>query len=215
MEQSTIIFSIIGGGVGLWLLVMATIAIIRDSSKYHLVYKFGKKRIYMLTRTKKFFDQLTDRTQTIVESDITNQQIELPRGKYLAVIDQVDDEQGKQCLCVKNRSDGITMEETFRNYFNFSTEQSYTSTSPIDHTLMGRERSVQKGEQMEFPVYHFHEDGTITLSSTEYPGRFVYVPEDFDYETEVVRWKEDCDFRQGQYDEYHEQKKNNRRNQEQ
>lgn len=98
------------------------------------------------------------------------------------------------------------MEETFRNYFNFGTEQSYTSTSPIDHTLMGRERNVPKGEQMEFPVYHFHEDGTITLSSTEYPGRFVYVQEDFDYETEVVRWKEDCDFRQGQYDEYHEQK---------
>ena len=74
------------------------------------------------------------------------------------------------------------MDETFQNYYNFSTEQSYTatgpSTSPIDHTLMGRERSVQKGEQMEFPVYHFHEDGTITLSSTEYPGRFVYVPED-------------------------------------
>ena len=99
------------------------------------------------------------------------------------------------------------MDETFRNYYNFGNEQSYTSSSPIDPTMMGRERSVQKGEQMEFPVYHFHEDGTITLSSTEYPGRFVYVPEDFDYETEVVRWKEDCAFRQGQFDEYHEQKK--------
>lgn len=101
MEQSTIIFSVIGGGVGLWLLIMATIAIIKDSSKYHLVYKFGKKRIYMLTRTKKFFDQLTDRTQAIVESDITNQQTELPRGKYLAVLDQVDNEQGKTSLYVK------------------------------------------------------------------------------------------------------------------
>ena len=99
------------------------------------------------------------------------------------------------------------MEETLLNYYNFGNEPSHKSDSPIDHTLMGRERSVQKGEQMEFPVYHFREDGTITLSSTEYPGRFVYVPEDFDYETEVVRWKEDCDFRQGQYDDYYEQKK--------
>ena len=106
MEQSTIVFTIIGGIAGLWLLIMATIAILRDSilrdsSKYHLVYKFGKKRIYMLTRTKKFFDQLTDRTQAIVESDITNQQVELPRGKYLAVLDQVDNEQGKTSLYVK------------------------------------------------------------------------------------------------------------------
>jgi len=101
MEQSTIIFSIIGGGAGLWLLIMATIAIVRDSSKYHLVYKFGKKRIYMLSRTKQFFDQLTNRTQTLVESEITTRQIELPKGNYLAVLDQADDEHGKPYMDVK------------------------------------------------------------------------------------------------------------------
>lgn len=100
------------------------------------------------------------------------------------------------------------MEETYKNFvfgerFNESNSQ---STAVIDHCLMSRERIVRCDYHYEYEVYQFRDDGSITLSSTDYPGRFVYVPEYFNYPDEVVRWKEDCDFRQGQYNEYYEQK---------
>lgn len=86
METSTLVFIIVGGIIGLWLLVMATIAIVRDGEKYCCMYKVGKKKVYMLKRTKAHFDNLLTKFQSVVEAEIITDLSELGDGNYLAII---------------------------------------------------------------------------------------------------------------------------------
>lgn len=96
METSTLAFIIVGGIIGLWLLVMATIAIVRDGENYCCMYKVGKKKVYMLKRTKAHFDNLLTKFQSIVEATIMTDLSELGDGKYLALINYEPGEHDKE-----------------------------------------------------------------------------------------------------------------------